>query len=693
MDKIADLIVRQKKKVIVIFLTATAICAVLSFFVKVNYNMVDYLPPGAQSTTALDIMSSEFTEAMPNASVMVKDVSVMEAVEYKKKLAALPGVTQVMWLDDMIDIKQPLEMSDRETVEGFYKDGSALFSVTIAKGTEQDTTAAIQELIGEGNAVAGEAPDMATVQRATSREAGGAMLLLVPIIILILALSTSSWMEPVLFLLNIGVAILINMGTNLLLGEISFMSFSVSPILQLAVSLDYAVFLLHSFGDNRKKYADADEAMKHSIKESMSTIAASAVTTLFGFLALMFMNFRIGADLGLTLAKGIVFSFVTAVVFLPAVTLCTYRLIDRFRHRELMPGFQNIHRVLSKLAVPVVLIVALLLVPAFLGQRQTQFVYGNENLDVSSRSSQDSVRIKEIFGQSTVMALLVPRGDVAREQALCDDLRRLEHVTGVMSYASTVDSAIPPEYLGREITSQFYSDNYARIIVYTNTASEGDAAFSTVENIQSATMGYYSEDSWSLGQSANLYDMKNLVEIDNVMVNLVAVIAIFLVLLATFRSAVLPFLLLITIEAGIWINLSIPYFMGTPINFIGYLVLSTVQLGATVDYAILLTTTYMRHRKTMGKKEAVRTALGGSFKSILVSGATLAAAGFILSATTSNPAIGDIGLLLGRGTILSMLMVTCFLPAMLTLLDRAIGKTTFNSGFFDRLPQKTGGFQ
>ncbi|HNX89367.1 MAG TPA: MMPL family transporter [Paludibacteraceae bacterium] len=682
MDRFSNIIIRHKKPVIVIFIAVALVCLFLLLFVDVNYNMVDYLPPDAQSTTALNIMNSEFTESMPNASVMAKNVSLTEALEYKQKLASIDGVTQVMWLDDMMDIKQPLEMGDTDTIEGFYKDGNALFSVTIAKGIEKEACNDILNLIGSDNALTGEAPALVFIQETTASTVVKALAILLPVVILILVLSTASWLEPLLFLLVIGISIVINMGTNIIFGEISFMTNSISPILQLACSLDYAVFLLHSFQDNRKKYTNVEDAMRHAMKESMSTVAASAATTLFGFLALLFMNFGIGADLGINLAKGIIFSFISVMVFLPALILCIYKMIDKTQHRAFMPSFGNVNRVLSKIAVPAVIIVSILIVPTFLGQGRTGFLYGNDTVDPNTRYGRDTVAVEQQFGKSTVMALLVPRGDVAKEQMLCDELEQLDRITGVMSYAANVGAVIPPEYLGDDITGQFYSENYARIIVYTDTPAEGDIAFKTVENINEKTKAHYGETFYTLGQSANLYDMKSIVQKDNVVVNLIAVIAIFIVLLVTFKSATLPFLLVLTIEAGIWINLAIPYFSGTPINFLGYLVVSTIQLGATVDYAILLTNTYLRNRRQMPKREAISVSLGGSFKSILVSALTLSTAGFTLFATSSNSAIADIGLLLGRGTLLSFAMVVCFLPTLLVVFDKAIEKVTFKTKFF-----------
>ncbi len=683
MEKLASRIIKHKKLVIAIFLAFAVVCAFLSRFVSINYNMMDYLPSSAPSTKALDIMENEFSQSMPNASVMVRNVSATEALAYKDNLAAIDGVTQVLWLDDMIDIKQPLEMAGTDTVESFYKDGSALFSVTIEEGKEKPACDAILNLIGEDNALTGEAPAQVKQQTSSGSEIMNAMMILLPIIIIILFLSTTSWIEPLLFLAVIGVSIVINMGTNVFFGNVSFMTNAMAPVLQLACSLDYAIFLLHNFAENRKKYINTEEAMKHSVKESMPTVAASAMTTLFGFLALVFMDFGIGADLGINLAKGIALSFISVMVLLPALTLSVYKLIDKTRHRALMPSFKNVNKVLSKIAIPAVVAVVLILVPAFLGQGHTRFTYGDDNEDIATRYGRDSIAIHEEFGKSTVVALLVPRGDVAKELELCNELKTLDHVTGVTSYASTVGAVIPANIVGSDILDKFYSDNYARIIIYTDTPSEGEIAFATVDSIGEKAGMYYGDGVlYMAGASANTNDMKNVVQHDKTIVNLLAILAIFVVLLFTFRSVSLPLILLLTIEAGIWINLSIPYFSGISLFFMGYLIISSVQLGSTVDYAILLSSNYMRLRCLLPKREAISEALGQSFRPILISGSILATAGFTLAATTSTPMIYEMGLLVGRGALLSMGMVVCFLPAMLVLFDTGIRKTTLKANFY-----------
>jgi predicted RND superfamily exporter protein len=681
MQSISTFILKHRKAVLILFVAIAAVCAVVSFGVSVNYNVSDYLPDNAQSTAALAILDDEFKDAVPNARVMLKDVDLQEALEYKQKLKDIDGVSDVLWLDDVLDLKIPLETADSETVEAYYKNGSALISLTIRSGDEVPVTEAIYALIGPEGALSGHAVDIAAAQNLTGNETRTATLILVPVIILILLISTTSWLEPLLYLGAIGISVLINMGTNLFFGEVSFVTNAVSPILQLAVSMDYAIFLLRSFEEFRKQTDDTGEAMRRAMKRAFTSVAASAATTVFGFLALVFMKFGIGADLGIVLVKGVVLSFLSVMVFLPALTLCVYKLLDRTKHRTILPEFKRVGKAVSKVRVPVLILVLLLLIPSFLAQSRNNFTYGLGSLGVESRTGQDMIAVNAEFGESNAIVLLAPKGDIAREKVFCDDLKALPHVTSVISYASLVGPEIPPEYLDGDVTDRFYSQHYSRIIVYTDTAEEGAVAFATVEQVQAKARDYFGDGVWSCGQSVIMYDMKNVIQQDNTLVNLIAIAAILLVLLVTFRSALLPVLLTVTIEAAIWLNLSFPYFTGNPLCYIGFLIINTVQLGATVDYAILLTAHYTENRRMMSRKEALKTTMKEVFGSILVSGTILSLSGFALWFTSSNQIVSDLGLLLGRGTILSMLLVVFFLPALLTLFDRLIQKTTIRADF------------
>ncbi|MGN7299748.1 efflux RND transporter permease subunit [Ferdinandcohnia sp. SAFN-114] len=660
----------------------TLLATIVQFGVVVNYNMVDYLPEDAPSVKAMEIMEDEFEGAVPNTRVMIHDVTIQEALGYKEKLSEIDGVSDVTWLDDAIDIKTPIEMADEETVESYYKENNALFSLSIEKGDEVAVTDAIYEVIGEENAMAGEALDTATSQKMAGQESLYAALLLVPIIIIILVLSTNSWVEPVFFLTAIGVSVLINLGTNIFLGEVSFVTQSVAPILQLAVSLDYAIFLLHSFSDYRKTVSDPKEAMQLAMKKSFPAITASASTTFFGFMALSLMNFQIGSDLGINLVKGILLSFISVMVFLPALTLLFFKWIDKTQHKPLIPSFTKIGSMVVKLRIPSLLLVALLIVPAFMAQSETNFIYGLGDQPESTRAGSDKMIIQEEFGAYTPMVLLVPKGDLAKEEAFIQDIEKIDQVSSVLAYVNTVSSAIPPEYLDKSITEQFYSDNYSRIIINTTTKNEGDQAFSLIEHIKQTAEEYYGDEAHSLGESVTLYDIKNTIQKDNALVNLLTVLTIALVLIVTFKSISYPIVLLLTIQTAVWINLSVPYFTDSSLVYVGYLIISTVQLAATVDYAILLTEDYTTNRKQMSALQAIKKTLDEKIFSIGISAAILSSVGFILAFTSSNPIVSSIGLLLGRGALLAFIMVVFFLPALVLVFDKVIEKTTWKANHY-----------
>ncbi|WP_053216985.1 efflux RND transporter permease subunit [Virgibacillus senegalensis] len=679
--KIAAGIIKHKKAVAITFMVLTILCTLAQFTVSVNYDMKDYLPEDAPSTKTMDVMDEEFEGSVPTNRVMMHDLTIQEALAFKEELAAIDGVLDVTWLDDAIDIKQPLEMADPDTIENYYKDEKALFSFSIREGEEVAATDAIYDLIGEDNAMAGEDLNTATQQKMAGKESMYAGALLVPIIIIILIMATTSWIEPVLFLTAIGVSVLINMGTNIFLGEVSFVTQSVAPILQLAVSLDYAIFLLHSFSDYRKKTADPQEAMQLAMKKSFSAIAASASTTFFGFIALTFMNFEIGADLGINLVKGIVLSFISVMVFLPALTLLFYKWIDKTQHKPFLPRIRNKGNLVLKLRIPVLILVFVLIVPAFLAQSQTSFIYGVGDQPENTRAGSDFAEIKEHFGESTPMVVLVPRGDTAKEEQLVEELEDTDKVSSVLAYVNTVSAAVPPEYVGESVTEQFYSERYSRIILQTDTKTEGEEAFRLIEQLQHTAEDHYGNDVYMAGESVTLYDIKNVVQKDNKLVNLLTIATVAFVLLVTFRSISIPVVLLFTIQSAVWMNLSVPYFTNSSLVYVGYLLISIIQLAATVDYAILLTDAYKEDRQEMSARQAIKKTLDEKIFAVGISASILTSVGFILWMTSSNPIVSSIGMLLGRGALLSFIMVIFFLPAMLLVFDKWIAKTTWKANF------------
>ena len=681
MNKLSTWMLSHRKTIIAIFLSMAVLCALLQLGVDVNHNLSDYLPEDANSTRAIRIMEEEFTQTAPNARVMVSDVTVQQALVFKQQLKQIDGITSVIWLDDVINIKEPLEIADLTTVEAYYKQSNAAISIAIASSQEVRVLREIHAL-GDNIAIDGQAVTSAIAQEMSASETSRAMVFVIPIVIAALLLSTTSWIQPVLVLVSIGISILLNMGTNLLFGEISFITNSISPILQLAVSLDYAIFLLHSFESYKKEVPDVSEAMRLAVKRSFPAISASAATTIIGFAALVFMRFRIGADLGLILGKSILFSLISVLCFLPALTIMLNKVLEKTQHKSFMPTFNRIGRVVPKLKIPVVALVLLLIVPMFLAQRSNVFDYGMGVTDPKSPQGQEEAAITETFGLSVPLVILAPKGNLASETALSEELKQVPNITSVVSYAAMVGATIPQNFLDEEILQQFYSPNYTRIIAYANTHAEGEKAFAVVEGAAALAQKYYGDAALLCGNSANLYDIKTVVTADSTLVNLIAIGGILLVLLITFKSALLPILLVFTIEASIWINLATPYFLGNSLCYIGFLVINTVQLGATVDYAILFTDHYMDNRKRMAPKQAVWQTCKETYGSILVSGTILASAGFTLMLVSANQIVSQLGNLLGVGTLLSMLMVTVFLPSVLVLFDRAIQKTTMNISFY-----------
>ncbi len=684
MEMVFNAIVSHKKTVIIVLSVLTLLCAVLSKGVSINYNILDYLPDSAQSTQAVDIMETEFGGGVSNAKVMVKGVDIPEALELKSQIDAIDGVNEVLWLDDNVNIYVPIETAEQKIVENFFKDGNALFSLNLDDTKKIEAIAKIRGMIsdnGHQSAFLGSAVNTAAATESSATEVKKITMLLLPIVFLILLLTTSSWFEPVLFMVTIGAAIMLNRGTNMFFSEISFVTNSAGSILQLAVSMDYSIFLLHRFADFRREGDNVTTAMTKALKSAFSTITASGVTTVIGFAALILMQFKIGPDMGIVMAKAIVLSMLSVLVLLPVLTLMSYKLIDKTEHKSLLPKWDGLARLVGKIKMPALIIFLILLIPSFLAQNSNNFYYGSANMfPKTSRVMVEKNEIESVFGRTNQLVILIPTGDIAKEKMLSDELHKLPEVTNVISYVDVVGAEIPPEFLDSKQRAKLIGENYSRIILAVDCEFEGDRAFSLVENVESTVSKYYNSF-YLAGESANTYDLKNVVTADMVKVNLVAIGAVFLVLLLSMKSVTLPFILVLTIESAIWLNLSFPYFGEQPIFYIAYLIISSIQLGATVDYAILLSSRYLDERKLVPKKQALLNTIRGVTLSILTSGSILTLGGLVLGIISSNEILSQLGTFIGRGAILSVIMVLTVLPALLYFCDGLIGKTTKNSDF------------
>ena len=470
---------------------------------------------------------------------------------------------------------------------------------------------------------------------------------------------------------------MINNGSNLIFGEISFVSNAAGSILQLAVSLDYSVFLIHRFEECKQETDDEREAMVRALCMSTGSILSSGLTTVIGFLALCLMRFQIGPDLGLVLAKGVAISLITVFVFSPALILSTHRLMERTRHRYLLPSFRTLGRIVYRLMIPAVLVFLVLIYPANRASDSNEYYYGSAHIfGPDTQLGADTAEIEATFGKSDTYVLMVPRGDVVRERALSEELQALPEVTSILSYVDVASTTIPTEFVGEDTLKLLMSEHYSRLVLSVDADFEGPATFKLIDRIRAVAEKWYPGE-WKLaGEGVSTEDLMGTVTVDMGKVNFLAIAAVFVVLLLSMKSMSLPVILVLAIETAIWINLSLPYFFDNTVFYIAYLIISSIQLGATVDYAILFTDRYLEHRQTMGKRDAIVNTISAVTASIMTSGMTLTVVGFLLGYLSTHGLLSQLGMFLGKGTLCSLAIVFFVLPGLLYLLDGLIRRTT-----------------
>lgn len=675
MEKFYTGVVKHRKLILALFSVCFIVCLFLQNLVSVNYDMNDYLPSDTKSTVALEVMQNEFDGGIPNARVMVCDITIPQALEYKEKIKNVEGVTAVTWLDDSVDITIPISTLDADIVENYYKDNTALFTVTIEEDYRISAVDSIRKIIGSDNAMTGSAVSTAIATTNTVSEIQKITVIAVLFVLVVLFLTTTSWIEPIIILAGLGVAIIINNGSNLIFGEISFVTNAAGSILQLAVSLDYSVFLIHRFEECRKETKDVNAAMVNALCKSTTSIFSSGLTTVIGFLALILMQFKIGPDLGIALAKGVAISLITVFLFMPSFILVTYKWIDKTKHRSFMPSFKRFGKTVRRLAIPMVCIFAVIIVPSYLASNTNSYLYGSSHIyGEGTTYGRDKTAIETVFGKSDTYVLLVPQGNPVNECKLSEELHSLPQVSDIISYVDTVGTEIPKGYLDADTLVLLQSENYSRFVISAEADYEGEATFDFVEEIRKTADKYYPGQTHLAGEAVSTYDLMDTITTDMARVNLLAIGAVFLVLLLTMKSISVPIVLVLNIETAIWLNLSVPYFSDKPVYYIAYLIISSVQLGATVDYAILMTERYKENRSALEKREAVVQTLSDVTVSILTSGSVLTVVGLLLGYVSSNRLLAQLGIFIGRGAVCSLVIVLFVLPGFLMIFDRFVIK-------------------
>ena len=509
--RLARFIIEKRAWIESVFVAGCIFCAIAMLFVNVNYDLTKYVPSTAQSSMGLDVMKKEF--GYPGtARLMLKDVSLYEAKQYKDKIQAIDGVDQVLWCDTTVNVYAGEDFINMDDIKDYYKDRCAVMDITFDEESDSPKTeAAIDEMkaiTGDKGCYVGMAVQNKSLIQTTHEEMNKILVVAVIMIFVVLCLATTAWTEPILFLLVMGVAVLLNKGTNIFIGTISFLTDNVAIILQLATSMDYSIFLLDAYMNWRDTGLSEEEAIVKAVEEAINSIFASSLTTVVGFLALVTMKFNIGFDMGLVLAKGIIFSLLTVVLFMPAMILKFTRWNDKTKHRSFFPDFTRLGKGVYHIRYFVLAAVLLITPPAYVAQQMNNFQYGNSAVGGAPGTQvyADDQEITAKFGRSNMMLLIYPNTDPVAEKRLSDDLEALPYVKSVTSMANTLPEGIPEDFLPDSTVSQLHTKDTARMLLYIRTKGESDKSFEYTDQIRDLMKKYYPEHSYVVGETPSTQD-------------------------------------------------------------------------------------------------------------------------------------------------------------------------------------------
>ena len=664
MHKIADFIVKNKNSL-----------------TKTNYDILVYLPSDIETLKGQSILKDDFKMGAFSVSLVDNDISDKELITLENKIREIDCVNDVVSINDITGTTIPLEMLPKKFVDHVSTDDSKLLLITFSTGTsDEETTDAVKEIeeLSSSIKVGGMSAMSLDMRRLVESQTFTYVLLAVVCCLIILMISLDSYIVPLILLGNIGVSILFNMGTNIMFGEISYITKAIAAVLQLGVTTDFSIFLYHKYEAAKKTKKANDEAMSEAISETMTSVIGSSLTTVAGFLALCSMKFGLGKDIGLVMAKGVVFGVLTVLTFYPALLLMNDKLIQKTKHKSLIPKFKFIKPIVAKGYKWIFIVFLILLVPAYLSQKNTSVYY---KLDTSIPEDYNysivSKKLKEDYGLISQSMILVNKDmDSSDMNNMIDEINDLDGIDSVLSSDALVKYGISSNILPSKIRNILETDNYKLILVNSNYEIASDEINEQIKNLNTI-IKKYDKNAILAGEGPLMNDLVEITAIDFRNVNYVSIGVIFLIMFFVLRSISLPALLVLSIEFAIFINMGVPYWHDTSIPFVSSIVIGTIQLGATIDYAILLTTKYLEERKNgKDKKTAMEESLDSSVSSIFVSAMCFFGATFGVYVVSKIDMIGSLCLLMARGAIISMLVVMFIVPSVLLLFDKLITKTT-----------------
>ena len=680
-EKLGKAIVKIHKLILVIAV-ALLIPSVLGYIhTKVNYDLLTYLPDDIETMVGQDILKEEMGSG-GFSTLICEGMKEKDVAELKEKIMKVDGVKNVIWYDSVLDISVPMDVLPDNIRDAFNADNSTMMFIIFSDTTSADRTIQavrdIRSLCNQQCFLTGMSAILVDTQDLSESEAPIYVIMAVALSVLVLMLSMDSWLAPFLFLASIGMAILYNLGSNLFLGSISYLTKALAAVLQLGVTMDYSIFLWHSYESELETGKPRDEAMAAAIGETFTSIVGSSITTVAGFVALCFMSFKLGLDIGVVMAKGVVFGVISCITILPSLILAFEKPLQKSKHKAVLPDFKGIGSFVTRHCYKFLIIALIMLIPVIHGYRRVPVYF---NLDSSLPDTLPSVianakQEQEYHMNATHILIMDAAVENKEVRSMADEMKQEPGVKFVLGLNTIIGPTIPQEMIPDKLKGSLITDRYQILLIGSEYKVASDEVNEQINQL-SAIAKNYDSTSFLIGEAPCTKDLIEISNHDFGAVSTASIGIIFIIIAFVFKSITLPVILVAVIEFGIMLNMGIPYYTGTKLPFIANIVIGTIQLGATVDYAILMTTRFRRNRTAgMEKRSAIKDAVENSAKSIVVSVLSFFAATFGVGLYSNIDMISSLCVLMSRGALISMICVIFLLPSLLLIFDTVISKTT-----------------
>ena len=677
-----------KHKVIIVILSFLLLIPSLFGFVntRVNYDLLSYLPDTLETVSGQDILVDEFGMGA-FSMVIVEDMELKDVQALKEQMEEVEHVKDVLWYDSFADISIPMQMLPAKIKDAFNNGDStmmvALFDDTTSADDTMKAITELRKMVNKQCFISGMSGIVTDIKNLSMQEMPIYVVIAGLLSLLVLCIAMDSFAVPFIFLWCIGLSIIYNLGSNIFLGEISYITQALTAVLQLGVTMDYSIFLLNSYEENKERFEnDKVRAMAHAISNTFKSVAGSSVTTVAGFAALCFMTFALGKDIGIVMSKGVVIGVIATVTILPAYILVFDKIIEKTSHKAFVPDLSKVSDFITKHYIIALVLFAIILFPAVYGNNNVEVYYNiDKSLPQTLPSAVANKKLEKDFNMNNVHMVLLKNGLTSKEKnAMLSEIEEVKGVKWALGMSSVIGPGIPDSMIPSELSEMLKSDNYEVEFVCSDYKTATDEVNEQIASINKIVKKY-SKDSMVIGEAPLTKDLADVTDVDLKNVNIASIAAIFVIILIVFKSISLPVILVSVIEFAICVNMAIPYYSGITLPFVASIVIGTIQLGATVDYAILMTSKYQKERgKGASKKEAIMLAHESSMRSILISGASFFAATFGVGLYSKIDMISSLCTLLSRGAIISTVVVLCVLPAMFMIFDPIICKTSIGFG-------------